>query len=366
MPAAASLRAIAPGGTIGILGGGQLGRMIALAAARLGYRAHVFCQGADEPAAQVAAARTLAPFADAAALASFARAVDVVTFEFENIPVEPLLTIAGLAPIRPSPTVLAISQDRLVEKEFLTGSGFLTAPFAEVEDEASLAAAAARIGRPAILKTARHGYDGKGQWRLAMGADAGEAWRALGRAPAILEGFVDFSAEASVIVARGLDGATAVYDVTENRHEGGILRESRVPAQLAPALAAQAQELASRIAVALDVTGLLAVELFVNREGERLLVNELAPRPHNSGHWTLDAAATSQFEQLVRAICGLPLGSTARTADARMLNLVGEEAEDWRAHLADPAARLHLYGKAEARPGRKMGHVTWVTPLSPG
>ena len=360
-PAAASPATVAPGGAIGILGGGQLGRMSALAAARLGYRAHVLCQREDEPAAQVAAARTLAAFTDEAALARFARAVDVITFEFENIPVQPLLAIAGLRPIRPSPTVLAITQNRLVEKEFLAGSGFPTVPFAEVEDAQSLAAAGARIGRPAILKTARHGYDGKGQVRLGLGDDLAKAWHALGQPAAILEDFVGFSAEASVIVARGLDRRAAAYDVTENRHEGGILRESRVPAHLAAALTTQAQELASRIAIALDVTGLLAVELFVTQDG-RLLVNELAPRPHNSGHWTLDAAATSQFEQLVRAICGLPLGSTARCADARMLNLLGEEAQDWRAHLADPGARLHLYGKAEARPGRKMGHVTWVTP----
>ncbi|MSO71041.1 MAG: 5-(carboxyamino)imidazole ribonucleotide synthase [Alphaproteobacteria bacterium] len=365
MTSAASVRVIAPGGTIGILGGGQLGRMTTLAAARLGYRTHVFCQRADEPGAQIASARTLAPFTDEAALAAFAAAVDVVTFEFENIPVETLIALAKRTPVRPSPTVLAISQDRLVEKEFLAGSGFLTAPFAEVEDDAQLAAADARIGRPSILKTSRHGYDGKGQVRLALGDDAGAAWRTLGRAPAVLEGFVRFSTEASVIVARGLDGKTVAFDVTENRHEGGILRESRVPAQLLPALMAEAQELASRIAITLDLTGLLAVELFVNRDGG-LLVNELAPRPHNSGHWTIDAAATSQFEQLVRAICGLPLGSAARTADARMLNLLGEEAQDWRSHLADPGARLHLYGKDEARPGRKMGHVTWVSPLPKG
>jgi len=352
---------IPPGSVLGVLGGGQLGRMTALSAARLGYKSHVFCQAPDEPAAQVAAAVTCAAFDDAAALAGFAAAVDVITLEFENVPAAPLLALDTPTPIRPSPNILEVTQDRLHEKDFVARHGIATAPYAEVGSAAALAAALDRIGRPAILKTRRLGYDGKGQVRIDDQAPA-EAWAALGASSAILEGWVDFTSEVSVIVARGLDGAMASYVPVENEHEHGILRRTLAPAGLAPAVAAAATRTAETLATALDVIGLLAVEMFVTRSGE-VLVNELAPRPHNSGHWTLDACGVDQFEQLVRAVCGLPLGDPSRHNDAEMTNLLGDEVDDWPALLSEPGARLHLYGKAEARKGRKMGHVTRVTPL---
>jgi len=349
--------ALAPGSRIGILGGGQLGRMTALAAARLGYRCHVLAPEADSPAGEVAAAWTRADYLDDAALRGFARSVDVVTLEFENVPVAALERLAALVPVRPSPTVLATCQDRLLEKGFLTTAGIATASWAPVHGPADLATAIARTGLPAVLKTARLGYDGKGQALVRDSAAARQAWLELGSVPAILEGFVEFAMEMSVVIARGLDGRCAAYVPVENRHEHHILRTTIAPAPLPEAAAAEAVEIARRIALALDLVGVLGVEMFWTVD-RRILVNELAPRPHNSGHWTIDACWTSQFEQQVRAVCGLPLGEPGRFCDAVMTNLLGDEVEAWPALLAEPGARLHLYGKREARPGRKMGHVT--------
>jgi len=352
---------LAPGATIGILGDGQLGRMTALAAARLGYRTHIYGTDADAPAAQVASAVTVARFDDQEALARFAAAVDVVTLEWENLPVASLEFLAPRVPVRPGAAVLAVTQDRTAEKAFANRLGIATAPWRAATTAAEVAAAVAELGRPAVLKSTRLGYDGKGQALLTDGVDAVAAWQALGAPPAIVEGFVAFERELSVIAARGLDGRIALYPAVENRHCHHILAETLVPAPVTPAVAAQAEAIARTVAEGLAVVGLIAVELFVTADGT-VLLNELAPRPHNSGHWTLDAAATSQFEQLVRAVCGLPLGPTEALMPARMLNLVGAQVDRWPDYLADPQARLHLYGKRETRPGRKMGHVTWLLP----
>jgi len=346
-----------PGSVIGIVGGGQLGRMIALAAARLGYRCHILAPEPDSPAAQVTSLATVAPYGDAAALERFAASVDVVTMEFENLPVEALATLARARPVHPSPSVLAICQNRREEKAFLDRIGVPIAPWAVVDDAGSLERVLAGLGRPAILKTARLGYDGKGQVRIEAGAALDEARAAATAAPCVLEGWIDFAREISVITARGRDGAKASYVPVENRHRDQILVQTIAPAPIPADLAGQAQALAEKIAAELDLVGLLAVEMFVTRE-RRLLVNELAPRPHNSGHWTIDACAVSQFEQLVRAVCGLPLGDAGRFADAVMDNLLGIEVERWLTILAEPGARLHLYGKGDVRPGRKLGHVT--------
>ena len=353
---------LSPGACIGIVGGGQLGRMTALAAARLGYRCHVFTPEADSPAAQVTDRVTLAAYDDQGALERFGRSVEVVTIEFENLPVQPLARLAALLPVRPAPAVLAICQDRRREKEFLNRIGVATAPWRAVSNTAELAAAQAALDGPIILKTARFGYDGKGQLGLAPGDDPAAAWARFGGAPAVVEARVDFACEISVIVARGQDGDEAGYPPVENRHEHHILAKTIAPAPLAPALADEARALAARIARELEVVGLLAVEMFVTRDG-RLLVNELAPRPHNSGHWTIDACAISQFELLVRAICGLPLRDPGRFADAVMDNLLGAAVAAWPDLLAEPGARLHLYGKREIRAGRKLGHVTRLTRL---
>lgn len=350
-----------PGSTIGILGDGQLGRMIAIAAARLGYRCHTFADQPDSPAAQVCAASTLADYRDRKALDAFAAAVDVVTLEFENVPEESVRYLAERVPVRPGPDVLATAQDRLLEKNFLNGIGIATAPYVAVGDLASLEAAVALIGRPCVLKTAKFGYDGKGQVKIGPDTDLAQALRETNTDRAVLEGWVDFALEISVIVARGVDGAMAAYVPVENRHVNHILDTTIVPAGVSPGIAARAGEIARRAAEALNVVGLLAVEMFVNSAGG-VLVNEIAPRPHNSGHWTIDACAISQFQQLVRAICGLPLGVTERHSDAVMKNLIGDEVNSWLDLLAEPGARLHLYGKSEVRPGRKMGHVTRLTP----
>jgi 5-(carboxyamino)imidazole ribonucleotide synthase len=350
-----------PGATVGILGGGQLGRMLAMAAARLGLRAHVFDPSPDCPAKQVVAAATTAPFDDAAALETFAAAVDVVTFEFENIPEAALDTLATLRPVRPSRRALAVSQDRLAEKRFLRDLDLATAPFHPVDSSDDLAAAAATTGLPAILKTRRFGYDGKGQARVTTARDLSEACAALDGAPAILEGHVAFDREVSVIGARGPDGATACYEPGENLHEGGILRRTTVPAPLTPSQRTDAVLVSARILQALDYVGVIGVELFVKRGG--LVVNEIAPRVHNSGHWTQNGCAVDQFEQHVRAVAGWPLGDGARHADVVMDNLIGPEADQWEQIAAERGAALHLYGKAEARPGRKMGHVNRVSPL---
>ena len=350
-----------PGSTVGVLGGGQLGRMTALAAARLGYRVHVYCPEPDSPAFHVAAASTVAAYEDREALARFAEAVDVVTFEFENVPSATAELLAALKPTRPKPRVLHICQDRLREKGFLASIGVPVTRYAEVTREEELADAVRAIGLPAVLKTARFGYDGKGQVMLRRESDLEGAWRGIGKGVGILEGFVDFSEEISVIAARGLDGAIAVYVPVENRHRNHILDTTIAPARLPAAVLAEAEALGRRIAEALGIVGLIAVEMFVTRAG-KVLVNELAPRPHNSGHWTIDACLTSQFEQFLRAVCGLPLGSTERHSDAVMTNLLGDEVDAWKEILSDPAAKLHLYGKREARPGRKMGHVTRLSP----
>jgi 5-(carboxyamino)imidazole ribonucleotide synthase len=356
---------LAPGGTIGIVGGGQLGRMTALAAARLGYRAHVFATEADSPAEQVSAAATVASYEDDAALDRFAAAIDVATFEFENIPADAVRRVAAAKPVMPRPEILEIAQDRLTEKDFLRGIGVATTDYREIADAASLGQALAEMahipGDRAVLKSARMGYDGKGQFTVDAATAPQEAWRRMGGPRGILERFVDFRCEVSVIVARGADGATVIYPPVENRHINHILDTTIAPASLPPETARAAETIARDIAARLDLVGVLAVEMFVTRDGG-LLVNELAPRPHNSGHWTIDACATSQFEQLVRAICGLPLGSTERHSDAVMKNLIGDEVEKWRDAVADPAARLHLYGKRATRPGRKMGHVTRLLP----
>ena len=343
-----------PGSTVGILGGGQLGRMLAVAASRLGLKAHVFEPGANPPAGDVAAAVTAAPYEDADALAAFARAVDVVTYEFENVPTAALDLIEALVPIRPSRNALAVSQDRAAEKRFLEGIGIAVAPWAEVDDRAGLDAAIARIGLPAILKTRRFGYDGKGQARLKTPADVERALAETGHAPAVLEGFVDFEREVSVIVARGMDGETVSFDPGENVHRDGILHTTTVNDRVARGIRADAVLTAAKIVNALEYVGVMGVEMFVTRAG--LLVNEIAPRVHNSGHWTIEACVIDQFQQHVRAVCGWPLGDGSRHSDAVMTNLIGAEADDWQTLAREGG--LHLYGKAESRPGRKMGHVT--------
>ena len=347
-----------PNATIGIVGGGQLGRMSALAAARLGYRCHVLTPEPDSPAGQVAAGVTLGDYEDPAALRDFALHADVVTFEFENVSAEGLDLLASIRPVRPSPAVLRTSQERIVEKSFLNAAGVPTAPWAAVASESDLAAAVARIGLPAILKTTRLGYDGRGQARLERPEHVLPAYRRLLPHPLILEGVVDFSCEISVVCARGADGGYAAFDVVENRHRDHILDLTFAPARIPEETAAAAQAIARRVAEALDLVGLLAVEMFVAADG-RVLANEIAPRPHNSGHWTIDACPASQFELHVRAIAGLPLPPARRHSDAVMKNLVGpREMALWPAILATPGLIPHLYGKTEARSGRKMGHVT--------
>jgi 5-(carboxyamino)imidazole ribonucleotide synthase len=356
-----TLPVFAPGAVIGILGGGQLGRMTALAASRLGYRCHVFAIEADSPAAQVAAATTVGKFADRAALDRFAAAVDVATFEFENIPAAAVRAVAARKPVLPRPEILEIAQHRVREKEFLRAIGVATADWRAVHDVAGLRRAMRDLGGPAVLKSVRLGYDGKGQVRLGEAAGLDEAWRDIGGGIGILEALVDFACEISVVLARGRDGGWAIYPPVENRHANHVLASTIAPAPIAAQTALQATAIARDIARRLDLVGVLAVEMFVTGTGE-ILVNELAPRPHNSGHWTIDACVTSQFEQLVRALCGLPLGAVDHHSDAVMENLLGVDVENWRAALADPFAKLHLYGKRAARPGRKMGHVTRLTP----
>ncbi len=345
---------LAPGSAIGILGGGQLGRMLAMAAARLGLMCRVYDPDPAAPAAQVAA-HVCAPWDDTAALERFAASVAVVTAEFENVPRPTLEHLAALRPLRPGVAALATGQDRLAEKALFGRLGLGTAPFAAVDDAAGLEAAVAAVGLPAILKTRRLGYDGKGQARIARAEEAAEAFAALGGAPCILEGFVDFTAEVSVIAARGLAGAVVCYDPGENLHEGGILRRTVVPAGLSAAQRTEAVLAAGKILTALDYCGVMGVEFFVTPQG--LLVNEIAPRVHNSGHWTQLGCTVDQFEQHIRAVAGWPLGPGTRHADVEMENLIGDEVDRAATIAAEPGASLHLYGKAETRPGRKMGHV---------
>ena len=347
--------------TVGILGGGQLGRMLALAAAELGLNCHVYCPEADSPAFAVSAAHTRAAYDDRAALAAFAAAVNVVTLEFENIPLATLDFLAERVTVAPGVKSLAVSQDRLGEKDLMGELGIAVPAYAAVSSQSEIYSALARTGRPAILKTRRMGYDGKGQAVIRPGDDLVTAWKAIGEVPAILEALVPFEREISVVLARGSDSAMRAFDIAENRHANGILATTTIPANVSPELAAQAVGIAERIAVALGHIGVLAVEMFV-LPGETLLVNEIAPRVHNSGHWTTDGCLTSQFEQHIRAVAGWPLGDTERHSDVTMENLIGADAGRWREILAEPGTRLHLYGKAEARPGRKMGHVNRVTP----
>ena len=351
-----------PGSTIGILGGGQLGRMLAIAAAQLGLKAHIYAPEGFGPAAEVAGAWSQGAYDDANALTAFAAAVDVVTYEFENVPAATVDILEPLVPVRPGRRALAVAQDRIVEKTFLNEIGVATAPFAGVNNAADMDAAMARIGAPAILKTCRMGYDGKGQARVLTPSDAPQALADMAGAPAILEGFVPFRREISVIAARALDGRIEAFDPGENEHEGGILRRTTVPAALSAETHAKAMDIAGRILTALDYVGVIGVELFETDDGA-LLVNEIAPRVHNTGHWTIEACATDQFQQHIRAVAGWPLASPQRHAMAVMTNLIGDDAADWASLASEPGAALHLYGKGDARPGRKMGHVTVVSPL---
>jgi 5-(carboxyamino)imidazole ribonucleotide synthase len=353
-----------PGQTIGILGGGQLARMLALAAAPFGLRCHIFAPEQDSPAFDVAYAHTIADYGDEEALERFATAVDVITYEFENVPAHTASFLAARRPVRPDPKALAITQDRLSEKQFLTSRGLPLAPFWEINSLADLEAALALSGRPAVLKTRRFGYDGKGQVMIRPGDDAAAALKQLGSAPAVLEGFVPFSREVSVVVARALDGRGAAYDLCENTHKNHILSQTLVPAKVGAKATDLALQYAKTLASELAYVGVMAVEMFVVGQGEdeHILINEIAPRVHNSGHWTIEGAETSQFAQHIRSIAGWPLGSITRSGLVRMDNLVGDDVEDWLVLLSDPHAHLHLYGKTEARKGRKMGHVTYVTP----
>jgi 5-(carboxyamino)imidazole ribonucleotide synthase len=352
---------VPPGGTIGIIGGGQLGRMLALAAARLGLKTCIYNDTADAPAFQVTQQAIAAPYDDLNMLAAFGDACDVVTFEFENLPAHAIAHLAEHVAVRPGAEALAITQDRLTEKSFVEKLGLKTAPFFEVSSAAQAREAFGKLQGRGVLKTRRLGYDGKGQAKVAGAEEAAKAYESFKGAPAILEGFVDFSFEASVVAARGADGAFAAYDPPENEHENHILRRSTVPSRLTGAQSDEAKQIAKAIGDALDYVGVFAVELFVGRSGE-LLVNEIAPRVHNSGHWTIEACQCSQFEQHIRAVAGWPLGDPSRHADAVMENIIGAEADAWEA-LARTGA-LHLYGKKQARPGRKMGHVTCLKPLT--
>ena len=346
---------IEPGGTIGIIGGGQLGRMLALAAAPLGYRVEIYAPDEAPCAADVAAGFTRGAFEDEAALTRFAAGVDVVTYEFENLPVAPLKALGDK--LRPGTRSLEIAQDRAVEKRFIVATGARVAPWRLVDGAEDVAAAVAELGLPIVLKSRRLGYDGKGQAWVRTADEAGLAWGLIGRQPAVAEAVVDYRAEFSVLVARTSDGETACWDVPRNTHEHGILRRSDVPSGLdglAPAIA-----MARGLAETLGHVGVMAVEFFATAGGP--IVNEIAPRVHNSGHWTIEGAETSQFEQHVRAVCGLPLGAVGLTgASVSMDNLIGDEIDGWAAVMAEPGAHLHLYGKGAARPGRKMGHVTRV------
>ena len=350
--------ALQTGATIGILGGGQLGRMLAVAAARLGFRTHIFEPGATPPAGDVAHALTTAGYDDVDALTAFAKSVDIVTFEFENIPTDALDVIENITPIRPNREALRTSQDRLVEKQFLEGLGLTVAPFADIANAADLDAAMTTIGAPSILKTRRFGYDGKGQSRLRSADDAAGALADMAGNPAVLEGFVNFTAEVSVIAARSPSGEVACFDPGENVHRDGILHTTTVPARLSAAQRMDAVLLAAKILNALDYVGVLGVELFVTPQG--FTVNEIAPRVHNSGHWTQNGCAVDQFEQHIRAVAGWPLGDGSRYADVVMENLIGDDMDRVPELAKQRDTALHLYGKADVKPGRKMGHVNIV------
>tara|TARA_B110000438_G_C15792516_1_gene641374 strand:+ start:402 stop:1496 length:1095 start_codon:yes stop_codon:yes gene_type:complete len=357
---------IEPGGTIGILGGGQLGRLLALAAAKMGYHTHVFCPVENCPASQVTTKHTCASYDDLDALDRFAKSVDVATFEFENVPASTALHLTERVPVRPSWKALEIAQNRAKEKKFFTEIGAATAPWRPVHNFDNLTAALADLSTPAILKTARLGYDGKGQVRINDSSDAQQAWDLISAgadtanqdAPfAILEGLIQFSCEISVIAARGINGTVQCFEPVENVHRNHILHTTTAPAHISSDTARTAIDIAERTAEALGLVGLVAVEMFVTPDGD-VIVNEMAPRPHNSGHWTLDACQTDQFTQLVRAICGLPLADPLRHSNAVMTNFLGDEIEDLDRFHSDPRNHVYVYGKQSARPGRKMGHVT--------
>jgi 5-(carboxyamino)imidazole ribonucleotide synthase len=356
-----------PGDTIGILGGGQLGRMLAMAAARLGLRCHVFSPDPDSPAFDVVLNATCAEYADVEALELFANDVDLITYEFENVPAAAAMILAARRPVLPDRKILETTQDRLGEKDFVTRLGIGTADYADVSSAVSLRAAIARIGLPAVLKTRRFGYDGKGQAIVRDGDNPDHVWADLGTRSAILEAFISFEREISVIAARSASGQVECFDVTENEHRDHILKISRAPADIPDALAAQARAVAETIAGALNYVGVLAVEMFVVQGdgGPKVLVNEIAPRVHNSGHWTLDGASISQFEQHIRAIAGWPLGKPVRHGPVTMTNLIGDEINSYAQWLTVPGATVHLYGKGAPRPGRKMGHVTEVGTVPP-
>jgi 5-(carboxyamino)imidazole ribonucleotide synthase len=357
-----------PGDCIGILGGGQLGRMLALAAARLGLNVHIYAPEVDSPAFHVAASHTIADYKNEAALAAFARHCHAITFEFENVPVEAVSFLEEMLPVRPGAKALAIAQDRIKEKTLARTIGAMTVDFAGVNSRKELDDHIAQIGLPAILKTTRFGYDGKGQAKILLPADADAAYAAMRGEPAILEGFAQFRLEVSVIAARAIDGSFQAFDVTKNEHRNHILHRSLAPARLSPDAAADAIAITRRIAEATDYIGVLAVEFFVLDFAKRevLYVNEIAPRVHNSGHWTQNGALTDQFEQHIRAVAGWPLGATDRIGPAvEMINLIGDDADGWEQHLATPGTHLHLYGKAEARAGRKMGHVNRLLAKGP-
>jgi 5-(carboxyamino)imidazole ribonucleotide synthase len=354
---------ILPGATLGVMGSGQLGRMFAIAARRMGYRVATFSPDEDTPTGQVADSEVTASYDDEEAVREFAKRIAVLTFEFENVPSRTVAWAAEHCLVRPSGEILHICQHRLREKEFLAGAGLPVAPFRKVESAEQLSAAALEIGLPGVLKTAAFGYDGKGQRKLAPGDNLNEAWEPFNGAPAVLEKFITFERELSVLVARGADGEMVTWPVCENEHANHILDVTYCPARIPSPVAEKARKLASDVARALDLTGVLAVEMFQQHDGN-ILINELAPRPHNSGHFSFDASVTSQFEQQVRAVCGLPLGDTASLAHAAMVNLLGDlwsgGEPNWAAALALPSVKLHLYGKAEAKPGRKMGHLTAI------
>ena len=356
---------VPPGGTIGILGGGQLGRMLAMAAARLGLKTHIFSDEEDAPAFQVSAARTVASYSDAGALQQFASACDVITFEFENVPAETVALLSDRTPANPNARALAVAQERFEEKTFLSGLGIRTAAFAPVSSAAEADAGFAKMGcSRAVLKTRRFGYDGKGQAMVASPAEAANACKTFQGVPLLLESFVEYAFECSVIAARSADGAFAAFDPPLNEHKNHILHRSIIPSPMTGGQVEEAIAIARAIAEALDYVGVLGVELFATAQGE-LLVNEIAPRVHNSGHWTVDACANSQFEQHIRAIAGWPLGDTSRHSDAVMENIIGDDARDWPSLVARGGA-LHLYGKSDVRPGRKMGHITWLKEKSGG
>ena len=365
-----------PGSTIGILGGGQLGRMLAIAAAELGYHAHIYCPEADCPASEVAAHTTTAEYEDLDTLRRFATQVDVVTYEFENIPAAPVMELAKHTPVWPSPDTLLKSQHRVTEKTMLNKLGIATAPFVAVNSLEELQEAVNELGLPSVLKTCRMGYDGKGQAMLKASDEIEQIWQHMDdgwrmtdhasssviRHPSsdfILEGFVSFRMEISVVIARNAQGISSCYCPVQNIHKHHILSETIAPASISEALSKKAEQVARTIADGMQLVGLMAIEMFVT-DNDEILVNELAPRPHNSGHWTIDACVTSQFTQTIRAICGLPLGSPNRLCNARMLNLIGDDILEWERYAATPNAKLHLYGKKESRPGRKMGHVTFL------